>query len=72
MWYALPLMHVVYSSISLCDIQEPECCDGSDEQPGVCPNVCREVGEAYQKQQEAERKVRRTVCGRHLRRCVVD
>ncbi|KZT74542.1 hypothetical protein DAEQUDRAFT_701980 [Daedalea quercina L-15889] len=39
---------------------EPECCDGSDERPGLCLNVCKEVGEAYQKQQEAERKVRRT------------
>ncbi|KAH9843751.1 glucosidase II beta subunit-like-domain-containing protein [Rhodofomes roseus] len=39
---------------------EPECCDGSDERSGLCPNICKEVGEAYQKQQEAERKVRRT------------
>ncbi|RDB19568.1 Glucosidase 2 subunit beta [Hypsizygus marmoreus] len=23
-------------------ICEPECCDGSDEQPGVCKNVCKE------------------------------
>ncbi|KAH9938712.1 endoplasmic reticulum protein [Fomitopsis serialis] len=39
---------------------EPECCDGSDEQLGLCPNICKEVGEAYEKQQEAERKTRRT------------
>ncbi|KAI0733419.1 glucosidase II beta subunit-like-domain-containing protein [Fomitopsis betulina] len=39
---------------------EPECCDGSDERPGVCPNVCKEVGETYRKQQDAERKLRRT------------
>lgn len=55
--------------VSLYDIQEPECCDGSDEQPGVCPNVCREVGEAYRKQQEAERKIRRTVCMHHVMQC---
>ncbi|KZT12656.1 uncharacterized protein LAESUDRAFT_668484 [Laetiporus sulphureus 93-53] len=39
---------------------EPECCDGSDERPGVCPNTCKEVGEAWRKQQAAERKVRKT------------
>lgn len=41
---------------------EPECCDGSDEAPGVCPNTCKEVGEVYRKKEEAERKLRKTVC----------
>lgn len=40
---------------------EPECCDGSDEAPGVCPNKCKEIGEAHRKQAEAERKIRKTV-----------
>lgn len=39
---------------------EPECCDGSDEAEGVCPNVCKEVGEKYRAEQEAERKLRKT------------
>ena len=41
---------------------EPECCDGSDEQPGVCPNVCAEVGKEYRKKMDAEMKLRKTVC----------
>ncbi|KAF5364120.1 hypothetical protein D9756_000935 [Leucocoprinus leucothites] len=39
---------------------EPQCCDGSDELPGVCKNVCQEVGEEYRKKQEAEMKLRKT------------
>ncbi|OBZ66538.1 Glucosidase 2 subunit beta [Grifola frondosa] len=39
---------------------EPECCDGSDELPGVCNNVCKEVGEAYRENEAAERKLRKT------------
>ncbi|KAG6861374.1 hypothetical protein C0995_000780 [Termitomyces sp. Mi166 len=39
---------------------EPQCCDGSDERPGVCTNVCKETGEAYRKIREEERKLRRT------------
>ncbi|KZT27082.1 hypothetical protein NEOLEDRAFT_1161953 [Neolentinus lepideus HHB14362 ss-1] len=38
---------------------EAECCDGSDELPGVCPNVCKEAGEIYRKTQEEERKIRK-------------
>ncbi|EJT97743.1 hypothetical protein DACRYDRAFT_25080 [Dacryopinax primogenitus] len=41
----------------LCD---SDCCDGSDEAPGVCPNRCAELGEAYRKTLEQERKLRRT------------
>ena len=41
--------------------QERDCCDGSDEHSGVCPNVCKEVGEAYRQQVKAERKIRKTV-----------
>ncbi|KAH7931410.1 hypothetical protein BV22DRAFT_1077425 [Leucogyrophana mollusca] len=39
---------------------EPECCDGSDELPGVCQNTCAEVGEVYRRKQNAERKLRKT------------
>ncbi|KAF9076641.1 glucosidase II beta subunit-like-domain-containing protein [Rhodocollybia butyracea] len=39
---------------------EPNCCDGSDERPGVCRNTCEEVGLAYKKQIEAEMKLRKT------------
>ncbi|KAF8841281.1 hypothetical protein BDN67DRAFT_928581 [Paxillus ammoniavirescens] len=39
---------------------EPECCDGSDEAPGVCPNSCRQIGEVHRKKVEAERKLRKT------------
>lgn len=42
-------------------VLEPECCDGSDEAPGVCANTCVEIGEAYRKKEEAERKLRKTV-----------
>lgn len=42
-------------------IPEPECCDGSDEAPGVCSNTCEEVGQEYRKKEEAERKLRKTV-----------
>ncbi|KAJ7929160.1 glucosidase II beta subunit-like-domain-containing protein [Mycena leptocephala] len=39
---------------------EPQCCDGSDERPGVCKNACKEIGEAYRKQRDAERKIQKT------------
>ncbi|KAI8984963.1 endoplasmic reticulum protein [Trametes punicea] len=39
---------------------EPECCDGSDEAPGVCQNVCKEVGEAHRERVRAEQKLRKT------------
>ncbi|ELU43157.1 endoplasmic reticulum protein [Rhizoctonia solani AG-1 IA] len=39
---------------------EPECCDGSDEPSGVCPNQCKEIGEKYRAEREAERKLRKT------------
>ncbi|CAE7168708.1 unnamed protein product [Rhizoctonia solani] len=41
-------------------ICEPECCDGSDEPSGVCPNQCKEIGEKYRVEREAERKLRKT------------
>jgi len=44
----------------LCLITDPDCCDGSDEPAGVCPNQCAELGEAYRKTLEQERKLRRT------------
>jgi protein kinase C substrate 80K-H len=39
---------------------EPECCDGSDEPAGVCPNACKEIGEAHRKKRDAELKIQRT------------
>ncbi|KAE9398280.1 hypothetical protein BT96DRAFT_976528 [Gymnopus androsaceus JB14] len=39
---------------------EPTCCDGSDERPGVCKNVCKQVGEAYKKKFDEEIKLRKT------------
>ncbi|OCH95878.1 endoplasmic reticulum protein [Obba rivulosa] len=39
---------------------EPECCDGSDELPGVCKNTCKEVGAAYRAKVEEENKIRKT------------
>jgi hypothetical protein len=41
-------------------VAEPECCDGSDEPAGVCPDRCIEVGTAYRAALEAERKLRKT------------
>lgn len=39
---------------------EPECCDGSDEAEGMCPNICHIAGEEHRRQVEAERKLRKT------------
>ncbi|KAJ7672854.1 endoplasmic reticulum protein [Mycena rosella] len=39
---------------------EPQCCDGSDERPGVCENKCKEIGDEYRKQRDAERKIQKT------------
>ncbi|KIK65747.1 hypothetical protein GYMLUDRAFT_158799 [Collybiopsis luxurians FD-317 M1] len=39
---------------------EPNCCDGSDERPGVCPNNCKEIGEVHKKKVEEENKIRKT------------
>ncbi|KIK33935.1 hypothetical protein CY34DRAFT_813259 [Suillus luteus UH-Slu-Lm8-n1] len=39
---------------------EQECCDGSDEPSGVCPNTCQEVGAEHRKKTDAERKLRKT------------
>jgi protein kinase C substrate 80K-H len=38
-----------------------ECCDGSDEADGVCPNVCEAVGNDYRERVAAETRVRKTV-----------
>lgn len=40
---------------------EIECCDGSDESSGICPNRCHEVGAVYREKLEAENKIRKTV-----------
>ncbi|KAG8883041.1 hypothetical protein FRB97_007306 [Tulasnella sp. 331] len=41
----------------LCEL---ECCDGSDEAPGVCPNRCEETGKVYREEQAAVKKLRKT------------
>ncbi|KAG8888763.1 hypothetical protein FRB98_006891 [Tulasnella sp. 332] len=41
----------------LCEL---ECCDGSDEAPGVCPNRCEETGKVYRAEQAAVKKLRKT------------
>jgi len=41
----------------LCEV---ECCDGSDEASGVCPNRCKEIGEEYNKRVALENKTRKT------------
>ena len=40
---------------------EKECCDGSDERSGFCPNLCKEIGDAYQQQRKKEQKIQKTV-----------
>ncbi|KAH7100583.1 endoplasmic reticulum protein [Auriculariales sp. MPI-PUGE-AT-0066] len=39
---------------------EPDCCDGSDEPAGVCPNVCKDVGVEHRKKMEGLLKIRKT------------
>ena len=48
-------------NFSLFHFAEKECCDGSDERPGVCPNLCKEIGDAYQQQRKKEQKIQKTV-----------
>lgn len=52
-----PILYLICVDVEL----EPECCDGSDERPGVCKNICKEVGEAYRQKRDAERKIQKTV-----------
>ena len=40
---------------------EKDCCDGSDERPGFCPNVCKEIGDIYREQRKKEQKIQKTV-----------
>ena len=40
---------------------EKECCDGSDEPEGVCPNICEAVGNEYRERIAGETRVRKTV-----------
>ncbi|KAJ7590752.1 glucosidase II beta subunit-like-domain-containing protein [Mycena floridula] len=39
---------------------EPECCDGSDERPGVCKNICKAVGDVYKKKRAEQQKIQKT------------
>ncbi|KAL7409765.1 glucosidase II beta subunit-like-domain-containing protein [Mrakia frigida] len=41
-------------------ICDPECCDGSDESEGVCPDVCVAIGQEFRAGLEEERKRRKT------------
>jgi len=61
-------VYVVRTSLSFLSflaqlaLAEKECCDGSDEPEGVCPNICEEMGKEHRQRMEAEMKLRRTVC----------
>ncbi|KAG7445989.1 uncharacterized protein BT62DRAFT_949940 [Guyanagaster necrorhizus] len=39
---------------------EAECCDGSDELPGVCSNTCATVGAEHRKKRAEELKIQKT------------
>ncbi|KAF8811886.1 hypothetical protein BYT27DRAFT_7183488 [Phlegmacium glaucopus] len=39
---------------------ETECCDGSDERSGVCPNLCKQIGDTYQQQRKQEQRIQKT------------
>ena len=58
MWCELNYFIIHYSLISL---SEAECCDGSDERPGLCPNLCKQIGDVYQQQRKQEQKIQKTV-----------
>jgi hypothetical protein len=60
--YAVRHSKIKYYRIYSQFLAEIQCCDGSDERPGVCPNLCKEIGEAYEKKHEAEIKIQREVC----------
>lgn len=40
---------------------ESECCDGSDESPGICNDTCQVIGEEYRSRVASERKLQKTV-----------
>lgn len=58
-------LHVPLTSevLTLRYVQDPECCDGSDEwdSPTECPDVCAKVGAEYRAKTLAEQKLRKTV-----------
>ncbi|KAI9248905.1 glucosidase II beta subunit-like-domain-containing protein [Sporodiniella umbellata] len=37
------------------NVCDEECCDGTDEDDGICPNRCQIVGETYRKEKAAEK-----------------
>ncbi|KAF7313462.1 hypothetical protein HMN09_00502100 [Mycena chlorophos] len=39
---------------------ETQCCDGTDEPAGVCPDRCQEIGAEFRKKRDAELKLRKT------------
>jgi hypothetical protein len=42
-------------------LAEKECCDGSDERPGLCPDRCKVIGDVYREQRKKEQKIQKTV-----------
>lgn len=58
---SLSSLYAVILELQIRVIEEPECCDGSDEPSGLCPNICKEVGDTYSKKVAEERKIRKTV-----------
>ena len=49
------------SDVLLILLAEKECCDGSDERSGLCPNLCKKIGDIYREQREKEEKIQKTV-----------
>ena len=58
MWCAL-LSSTINDILIL--LAEKDCCDGSDERPGLCPNLCNQIGDAYRQQRKQEQKIQKTV-----------
>lgn len=50
----------IINCVLIC-LAEKECCDGSDERSGLCPNICKQIGDVYQQQRKQEQKIQKTV-----------
>jgi protein kinase C substrate 80K-H len=57
------------STAFLFSLAEKECCDGSDERPGFCPNLCKEIGDIYQQQRNKGAKDTKDGHYTHLINC---
>ena len=54
---------ILNSTSILIPLAEKECCDGSDEPSGFCPNLCKEIGDTYwqQRTKAREQKIQKPV-----------